>query len=83
VSEKIIPGGISCRELVELVTDYLEGALAPGLHARLEAHLDACPPCVEYVEQIRTTSRLAAAAELEQRPDSDALLTAFRGFWSS
>jgi anti-sigma factor RsiW len=83
VSEKIIPGGISCREVVELVTDYLEGALASDLHARLEAHLDACPPCVEYVEQIRTTSRVAAATEFEQRPDSDALLAAFRGFWSS
>jgi anti-sigma factor RsiW len=82
VSEKVIPGGISCREVVELVTDYLEGALASDVHARLEAHLDACPPCVEYVEQIRTTSRLAAATEFEQRPDSEALLAAFRSFWS-
>jgi anti-sigma factor RsiW len=47
----------------------------------MEAHLAACPPCVAYVEQIRTTRRLAAAAEaaeLEQRPDRDALLAAFR-----
>jgi hypothetical protein len=41
VIERIVPAGISCREVVELVTDYLEGALAPDVHARLEAHLEA------------------------------------------
>ena len=81
--EKIIPGGISCREVVELVTDHLEGALDPEVEARFVRHLELCPPCVEYVDQIRTTSRLAAAAEFEERPDSDALLAAFRGFWAS
>ena len=78
----VVPGGISCREVVEIVTDYLEGALSPGELARMEAHLAACPPCVTYVEQIRTTKRLAAQAEaeLERRPDRDALLAAFREF---
>jgi anti-sigma factor RsiW len=78
----IVPGGISCREVVELVTDYLDGALAPDVHERFEAHLAACPPCVFYVEQIRTTGRLAAAAEaeLESRPDRDRLLAAFHEF---
>jgi anti-sigma factor RsiW len=81
VTFPIVPGGISCREVVELVTDYLDGALSPEELARMEAHLAACPPCVTYVEQIRTTRRLAAAAEadLEQHPDRDALLAAFRG----
>jgi predicted anti-sigma-YlaC factor YlaD len=49
----------------------------------MDAHLQLCPPCVEYLEQVRTTARLAAAAataELELRPDRDALLTAFREF---
>jgi anti-sigma factor RsiW len=81
VTFPIVPGGISCREVVELVTDYLDGALSPAELERMEAHLAACPPCVTYVEQIRTTRRLAAAAEaaaLEQRPDRDALLAAFR-----
>jgi predicted anti-sigma-YlaC factor YlaD len=80
----IVPGGISCRELVELVTAYLDGALAPEDVQRIDAHLQLCPPCVEYVEQVRTTARLASAAtaELELRPDRDALLTAFRGFKS-
>ena len=78
----IIPGGISCREVVELVTAYLDGALDADTRARFEAHLELCGPCVEYVEQIRATSRLAAvaAAELDERPDRDALLKAFRAF---
>ncbi len=83
MTEKIVPGGISCREVVELVTDYVEGALDPEVQARFVRHLELCPPCVEYVEQIRTTSRLAAAAELEERPDADALLAAFRSFRAS
>jgi predicted anti-sigma-YlaC factor YlaD len=76
----VVPGGISCRELVELVTAYLDGALDPSLVQRIDEHLKLCAPCVEYVEQIRTTARLSAVAELEQRPDRDALLTAFREF---
>jgi anti-sigma factor RsiW len=74
------PGGISCREVVELVTAYLDGALEPEERERVEAHLALCDPCVQYVEQIRATTRLVAAAtrELELRPDRDALLAAFR-----
>ena len=76
------PGGISCRELVELVTAYLDGALAADVQQRVETHLEGCPYCVEYVEQIRITARgVAAATEaLELRPDRDALLAAFRNF---
>jgi hypothetical protein len=48
----------------------------------MEAHLELCGPCVEYVEQMRATARLAAPAvhELDLRPDRDALLAAFRDF---
>ncbi len=76
----IIPGGISCREVVELVTAYLDCALDADTRVRFEAHLELCGPCVEYVEQIRATSRLASVAveQLEVRPDRDALLRAFR-----
>jgi anti-sigma factor RsiW len=78
----IVPGGISCREVVELVTAYLDGALSAEEHARMEAHLQACPYCVEYVDQIRMTARVAAVAtaELELRPDRAALLDAFKEF---
>jgi predicted anti-sigma-YlaC factor YlaD len=46
---------IVCREAVEVVTDYLEGAMAPGDRARFEAHLAECPHCREYLAQMRTT----------------------------
>lgn len=48
-----------CRHAVELVTDYLEGALSPAERGRFEAHLAACPHCAEYLAQIRETIRLA------------------------
>jgi predicted anti-sigma-YlaC factor YlaD len=78
----IVPGGISCREVVEIVTEYLDGALAPDVVAKLEEHLAACPPCRLYIEQIRQTARVAAAAEaeLERHPDREALLATFREF---
>jgi len=46
---------LSCREIVELVTDYLEGDLDADSTTALEAHLDLCPGCERYVEQIRET----------------------------
>ena len=81
----VIPGGISCREVVELVTAYLDGALSDPDRTRMEAHLEHCPPCVEYVDQIRMTARVAAVAavELELHPDRAALLDAFREFKTS
>lgn len=44
-----------CREAVELVTDYLEGALSTVDRERLEGHLAACPHCTEYLAQMRRT----------------------------
>jgi anti-sigma factor RsiW len=46
---------IECREVVELVTDYLEGALDPDTTTELEAHLRLCEGCEEYLAQLRTT----------------------------
>ena len=46
---------LSCREIVELVTDYLEGDLDADTTTALEAHLHLCPGCGRYVEQIRET----------------------------
>jgi anti-sigma factor RsiW len=48
-----------CQEVVELVTDYLEGALSPADRRRFEAHLAGCPHCTEYLAQMRETIRLA------------------------
>ena len=49
---------LACQEVVELVTDYLEGALRRGERRRFEAHLADCPHCTAYLEQMRATIRL-------------------------
>jgi anti-sigma factor RsiW len=75
---------LACRELVELVTDYLEEALPAGERERFEAHLAECEACDAYVEQVRATIRLAGrAAALEERPETAALLALFRDFQRS
>lgn len=48
-----------CQQAVELVTDYLEGALRGSARRRFERHLTGCPNCREYLAQIRETIRLA------------------------
>ena len=53
---------LSCRELVELVTAYLEGTLPAGARKRFEAHLAECDGCTTYLEQMRTTIRLSGAS---------------------
>ena len=54
----IAPGlTVSCQEVVELVTDYLEGALDSDTAAEVEAHLGLCQGCNLYVDQMRATVR--------------------------
>ena len=48
-----------CQQVVELVTDYLEGTLRGSARRRLEKHLAGCPHCTEYLAQMRETIRLA------------------------
>ena len=71
---------ISCQELVELVTDYLEYALPPEERARFEAHIVPCEGCRTYLEQIRTTIELTGRLTPEQLDPvaETALLDAFR-----
>lgn len=54
-----------CRQIVELVTDYLEGTLSRSQRRRFEAHLAACEHCTEYLEQMRATIRLTGALRTE------------------
>jgi anti-sigma factor RsiW len=73
---------ITCRELVELVTEYLEGALSPADRARFEEHVTACEGCSTYVDQVRAT--VAVSGRLTE-DDLDPLvrerlLEAFRGW---
>jgi anti-sigma factor RsiW len=71
-----------CRELVELVTDYLEDRLSPADQARFEAHLAECEYCQTYLDQMRQTIRtLGRLPEESLSPEArDALLAAFRGW---
>ncbi|HEX4465897.1 MAG TPA: zf-HC2 domain-containing protein [Solirubrobacteraceae bacterium] len=52
-----------CQEVVELVTDYLEGRLSRAQRKRFEAHLAGCEHCSEYLEQMRITIRLTGRLE--------------------
>ena len=52
---------IVCQKAVELVTDYLEGALSRSARRRFEAHLAGCPHCTEYLAQMRATIELTGA----------------------
>ena len=52
------PAEIPCQQVVELVTDYLEGALSRRDRRRFEHHLAGCPHCTAYLEQMRETLRL-------------------------
>jgi anti-sigma factor RsiW len=54
-SEALQP--LTCQDLVELVTDYLEGALGDTDRARFEEHIALCPMCQVHLEQLRTTIR--------------------------
>jgi predicted anti-sigma-YlaC factor YlaD len=73
---------LPCQEVVELVTDYLEGALTTEDSQRLEAHLAGCPHCTEYLAQIRETIRLAGRLTPEDlTPDMRTDLTDLYRRW--
>jgi len=72
---------LSCQELVELVTNYLEGRLGADEVAAIDAHLQACPGCDAYVAQMRALVRIASAdREPELERLAARLLPAFRTF---
>ena len=70
---------MSCRELVELVTAYFDGALPADVRAAFEEHLAECSGCAAYLEQMRITIKIAHETQaLEERPEVTALLAEFR-----
>jgi Putative zinc-finger len=76
---------LSCQELVELVTDYFEGALLPSeLHDRFERHIAHCSGCQAYLQQMRTTIRVTGTLTVDSlTPEAEStLLDAFRS-WRS
>jgi anti-sigma factor RsiW len=73
---------MTCRELVELVTDYLEGALSDRDRERFEGHIAVCEHCTAYLDQMRVTI-VATGRLTEESLDPamrDELLSAFRGW---
>jgi anti-sigma factor RsiW len=71
---------IVCQQLVELVTDYLEGNLDLADRAAVEEHLAACGHCTGYVRQVRRMLELTAGADPEPVPEEllDDLTARFR-----
>ena len=77
--------GLTCAQVVELVTSYLEGGLSEAERARFDAHLSDCDGCTNYLDQMRVT--IAVVGRVREDDLSDelkaGLLTAFRGWASS
>ncbi len=75
-----LPDPDTCVGIVELVTDYLEGALGDAERVRFEAHLAECEGCEIYLEQMRSTIAAARLAGLERVAPAtlDRLVAAYR-----
>lgn len=71
---------LTCKELVELVTDYVEGALPDSERRRFDEHLQGCPFCRVYLDQMRQTIRMLGRLPEEALPPEamSALLEQFR-----
>jgi hypothetical protein len=70
---------MTCQELVELVTEYLEGSLTPRDRFRFEGHLPRCQGCADYLDQMRATIRASGQLREESLDPNarDALLELF------
>ena len=73
---------VSCREIVELVTGYLEDALPSPRRHRFEEHMRMCPDCETYLAQMRRT--ITVLGELREQSltpaQREGLLAAFRSW---
>jgi anti-sigma factor RsiW len=71
-----------CQELVEVVTDYLDDALAVSDRLRFQTHLEECDACRDYLDQMRQTIAVVGRLGAEDLSDEtrDGLLEAFRGW---
>jgi len=72
--------GYACEEIVQLASEYLEGAMTPEQMTRFELHLNLCDGCSSFLEQIRTTAELVRSVSVEEIPEEmkTKLLAAFR-----
>jgi anti-sigma factor RsiW len=75
---------LSCQELVELVTNYLEGALTGDERHSFEHHIEACTGCHEYVRQMRQTIKLTGRlTPADVSPEAEQKLLAVFRDWKS
>ena len=74
--------GLACQQMVELVTDYLEGSLGWRDRRRFEKHLRGCDGCHRYLDQMRETLALLGTVPVDTlSPEAQStLLDAFRDF---
>jgi anti-sigma factor RsiW len=84
VMPSLSPERMTCRELVQVITDYLEGALSRRDRRRFDRHLRECDGCTVYVEQMRETIRLVGALREDDLAPAarEELLEVFRD-WKS
>ena len=76
---------LTCKELTELITDYLEARLSQADRVRFEQHMSICPGCVTYLDQMRATLKTLSekpSLEIPKAMESD-LLQAFRNWKDS
>ncbi len=75
---------LTCHEVIELLSNYIEGVLSADDHRRVDDHLALCDGCATYLDQMREAIRLTGRVTEEQVPEDEkaALLTAFRD-WRS
>ena len=75
-----VDASITCQEVVELLSAYLDGELDPTTLARVQAHLDGCDGCTMVLEEFRETIRLSGGLTVEQVDETQrrTLLEAFR-----
>jgi anti-sigma factor RsiW len=71
---------MTCHEVIELLSSYIDGALSADDTRRVDEHLALCDGCATYLEQMRETIRLTGMVTDQQVPEDDkaALLAAFR-----
>jgi predicted anti-sigma-YlaC factor YlaD len=73
---------MTCKEVVDVITDYLEGTMGEADHLRFEAHLGECPYCQNYLDQMRGTVAALGALREDSIPaeSREELIAAFRGW---
>ena len=76
------PEDVSCREIVEIVNDYVEGVLSPGEREAVELHLNLCDGCNDYLQQLRLAIALTGELPVDAlSPEvEEELCIAFRSF---